>query len=81
MASFLESDYFLVAMLDKFGLVDWSRYSFTLIVHLSTHEYKSTAGTCSSMRKGVYSGRPRANFPRKILKENQNLQEKSKPWL
>ena len=24
-ASFLDSDYFLVAMLDKFDLVDWSR--------------------------------------------------------
>ena len=25
-ASFLESDYFMLAMLDKFDLVDWSRY-------------------------------------------------------
>lgn len=25
-ASFLESDYFLLAMLDKFDLVDWARY-------------------------------------------------------
>jgi len=25
-ASFLESDYFMLATLDKFDLVDWSRY-------------------------------------------------------
>jgi len=27
-ASFLESDYFMLAMLDKFDLVDWSRHDF-----------------------------------------------------
>ena len=43
----------------------------------SEGNFTFTAVKRSSMRKGVHSGLPRANFPRKILKENhcnnQNL--------
>ena len=48
------------------GSADWCRGCFACRRFVR----RFTAVKCSSMRKGVNSGCPRANFPCKILKEN-----------